>query len=165
MYVDSPLAREHQRFQNNFRATVKILPPEIGFDAKSAIIPCRVMITQLVPPVFAMTIDNRNIVNILVHHFNIIWSVIPHSPAGGSDVQSAPTETENGKTVELRKRGCIELVPQAYYCRWNAEPWLFCNVVAGYSDTLGNEDHFATYRDRIPLKGPVFLCDPEAGAL
>jgi len=79
LLVDSPLARQHQKLQSNYHARIKLLPSEIKFDANVVIIPRRIMITQLVAPIFAMTIDNKNIVSTFSHLFNIIWSVIPDS--------------------------------------------------------------------------------------
>lgn len=76
LLLDSPIAREHRKLQVNYNETIKLLPTGMHFDANVVIIPRRVMIHQLVPPVFAMTVDNKNVVGTVTALFDIIWALL-----------------------------------------------------------------------------------------
>ena len=74
---ESPLAHEHKRLERNFNEIVKIMPPEYKLTTNMVIIPHRVVINQLTPPLLAMVIENDNIVKMNRELFEMIWKSIP----------------------------------------------------------------------------------------
>jgi sugar-specific transcriptional regulator TrmB len=74
---ESPLAHEHKRLERNFNETVKIMPPEYKLTTNMVIIPHRVVINQLTPPLLAMVIENEGIVKMNRELFEMIWKSIP----------------------------------------------------------------------------------------
>jgi sugar-specific transcriptional regulator TrmB len=73
---DSPIAREHQRIQKTFNEKIKILPPRTKLTTNLVVIPRRVVIHQLVPPLFAIVIENQSVTQMHQQQFEIIWESI-----------------------------------------------------------------------------------------
>jgi len=71
---DSPVAREHQKYEQNFNEKIKILPADNPFTTNLIVTPQKVVIHQLVQPVMAMVIENKNIIKMNQEMFNLIWS-------------------------------------------------------------------------------------------
>ena len=74
---DSPASREHKRYQRNFNNEVKLLPPGVRLEINLVLIPSRVVIQKLVPPVMAFVIENRSVVQLHREMFHIIWNALP----------------------------------------------------------------------------------------
>ncbi len=74
---DSPFARERQRFQKNHNEIIKILPPGTKLSTNLVIIPKYVVIHQMVPPIFAIVIENKNVIQMHREQFEIMWKSIP----------------------------------------------------------------------------------------
>lgn len=73
LFQESEIAREHQKFQNNYNESIKILPPGSPLNTNLIITPHQVVIHQLVPPIFTMVIENQNIIELHRETFEIIW--------------------------------------------------------------------------------------------
>lgn len=73
---DSAVAREHKRLQKNYHETIKILPKGTTLTTNLVIIPKKVVIHQLVPPIFAMVIENKNVIQMHREQFEIMWQSI-----------------------------------------------------------------------------------------
>ncbi|MSU75310.1 MAG: hypothetical protein EXS55_02245 [Candidatus Magasanikbacteria bacterium] len=73
---DSPPAREHQRLQKIFNEHIKILPPGTSLNTNLVIIPRRVVIHQLVPPINAIVIENPSVIRMHREMFEIMWRSI-----------------------------------------------------------------------------------------
>ncbi|MFA5020940.1 MAG: helix-turn-helix domain-containing protein [Patescibacteria group bacterium] len=73
---DTPIAREHQKLEKIFNEQVKIMPPEYKLTTNMVIIPHRVVINQLTPPLLAMVIENDNIVQMNRELFEMIWKSV-----------------------------------------------------------------------------------------
>ena len=73
LFQDSAIAREHKKLEKNFSEKVKILPPETTLTTNMVIIPRRLVIHQLTPPIMAIVIENKSVIQ--MHHelFEIIW--------------------------------------------------------------------------------------------
>jgi len=74
---DSAPAREHKKFEKNYHEEVKILPAHTQLTTNLVIIPKRIVIHQLIPPVMAIVIENKNIVQLHRELFEIAWNAIP----------------------------------------------------------------------------------------
>lgn len=73
---DSPIAREHKKFEQNYNEKIKILPANNPFTTNLIITPQKVVIHQLVAPVMAIVIENKNIIRMNQEMFNLIWESI-----------------------------------------------------------------------------------------
>lgn len=74
---DSAIARESKRHEKNYNEYIKILPPGTAIDTNLVIIPKRVVIHQLVPPISAIVIENPIVVQMHKELFEVIWNSIP----------------------------------------------------------------------------------------
>lgn len=74
---DSPVAREHKRLEATFNEKIKFLPPGTSLDTNLVVIPKKVVIHQLAPPIMAIVIENKSMVRLHQQLFEIIWRSIP----------------------------------------------------------------------------------------
>lgn len=70
---DSPVGREHQRLQKTYNEVIRLLPPGTQLTTNLVIIPQRVVIHQLTPPVFAIVIQHPSVVQMHREQFEIMW--------------------------------------------------------------------------------------------
>jgi HTH-type transcriptional regulator, sugar sensing transcriptional regulator len=73
---DSPVAREHKKMEKIFNEQIKIMPAEYKLTTNMVIIPHRVIINQITPPILAMVIENDSIVQMNKELFEMIWRSI-----------------------------------------------------------------------------------------
>lgn len=73
---DSPVARDHQRLQKTFHETIRLLPAGTKLATNLIVIPRRVVIHQLVPPVFALVIEHASVVQMHREQFEIMWKAV-----------------------------------------------------------------------------------------
>jgi len=71
---DSALARERKKFEKNVHEQIKILPPNTDLVTNMIIIPDRIIIHQLVPPINAIVITNPSVIQMGKQVFEIIWN-------------------------------------------------------------------------------------------
>lgn len=71
---DSPIARQHKKIERVLNETIRILPSQTSLSTNMVIIPKKVVIHQLTPPVNAMVIENRHIVKMNQEIFEIMWN-------------------------------------------------------------------------------------------
>lgn len=69
----SEVARKHKKFEKAYNESIRFLPEGTKLTTNLVIIPKRVVIHQLVPPVFAMTIENPSIIRMHREQFEIMW--------------------------------------------------------------------------------------------
>ena len=73
-----------QKLQNDIQTEIsekiKILSKKSIFTTNLVIIPRRVVIHQLIPPVSAITIENRSAIQTLSEMFDVIWNSISETP-------------------------------------------------------------------------------------
>lgn len=74
---DSEVARHYKKYERNFNAKIKILPKKTALVTNSVIIPQRVVIHQMTPPVMALEIENQSVVQMHKELFEIIWNSLP----------------------------------------------------------------------------------------
>lgn len=74
---DTPAARElFKANENNYFIKVKILPKQTELTTNLVIIPKKVVIHQIIPPMMAMVIENKSIIQMHQQTFEIIWNSI-----------------------------------------------------------------------------------------
>ncbi len=73
---DTPAAQEYIKNQSNYFLQVKILPSSTKLTTNLVIIPKKVVIHQMTPPIMAMVIENKSIVQMHKEMFEIIWKSI-----------------------------------------------------------------------------------------
>ena len=73
---DSESAREAKKFERNYNETIKILPPKTALTTNLVIIPRRIVIHQLIPPVMAIVVENKSVIQLHRELFEIIWNSI-----------------------------------------------------------------------------------------
>ncbi len=71
--TDSAWAREHLKIQPRYNWKIKLLPPGTVITTNVVIIPKKVVVHQLVPPIIALVIENSSIVQYHREMFEIIW--------------------------------------------------------------------------------------------
>ncbi|OGY86325.1 MAG: hypothetical protein A2233_02745 [Candidatus Kerfeldbacteria bacterium RIFOXYA2_FULL_38_24] len=76
LFQDSPTARKHKKLEKNFNETVKILPTGTTLETDMILIPSMLIIHQLVPPIMAIVIENKSIINMQKELFEIIWKLL-----------------------------------------------------------------------------------------
>lgn len=76
LFQDSKLAREHKKFEKNYNEKVKIMPAGTTLAVNSVIIPSKLVIHQLTPPIMAIVIENKSIIQMHKELFEIIWKSI-----------------------------------------------------------------------------------------
>lgn len=74
---DTPLAREHKKFQKNWNLHIKLLPKGTSLNTDLVITPQHVMVQQFNPPVMALLINNQSIINLHKEMFEIMWNTLP----------------------------------------------------------------------------------------
>lgn len=78
---DTSTAREYQKFQANYGETIKLMPKETKLVTNLMVIPRRVVIHQLTPPIMAIVIENKSVIQMHQQLFEILWESIPDQNA------------------------------------------------------------------------------------
>lgn len=73
---ESEKSREHKKIGKNIGAEIRILPADYKLTTNMVIVPGKVIINQLVPPIMVTVIQNENIVQMNRELFEIIWKSI-----------------------------------------------------------------------------------------
>ena len=77
MVQDAPIARAHKKIQRELNETIKILPKSTSLTTNLVIIPKKVVIHQVVPPISALVIDNPHVVRMHQEMFELMWNSLP----------------------------------------------------------------------------------------
>jgi hypothetical protein len=75
----SEVATRHKKHERAYNESIRFLPPGTKLTTNLVIIPKRVVIHQLVPPVFAMIIENPSIIRLHREQFEIMWNALPET--------------------------------------------------------------------------------------
>jgi sugar-specific transcriptional regulator TrmB len=67
------------QFQKNFNVQAKPLPDDKRFSTNMVITPQRILIHQLVAPIMAIVIENKNVIKTHQELFELIWNSIPET--------------------------------------------------------------------------------------
>lgn len=70
---DSKIAREFKKNEKIYNAKINILPRGISLITNLVIIPKKVVIHQLIPPIMAFVIENKSVIQMHRELFEIIW--------------------------------------------------------------------------------------------
>ena len=76
LFTESPIAHRFKKFERNFNAQIKVLPEGIHFSQDMIIIPKRIVFHQLVPPVFALVVENQSIIQMHRELFEFMWGTM-----------------------------------------------------------------------------------------
>lgn len=71
---DSPGAREYKKFERNYNVEIKILPEGTELATNLVVIPRRVVVHQLTPPIMAIVVENKSIIKMHQEFFEIMWN-------------------------------------------------------------------------------------------
>lgn len=63
------------KFQQNFNTKAKLLPPEIVLTTNLIVTPYKVLVHQLIPPIFAIVMENGSLIAMHKQMFEIIWNL------------------------------------------------------------------------------------------
>lgn len=74
---DTPDAREFQKHEKMYNFKIKILPPQTKLNTNLVVIPQRSLIHQLTPPIIAIVIENKSVIQMFREMFEIMWKAIP----------------------------------------------------------------------------------------
>ncbi len=74
---DTDVARDFKTKEKNYNSHIKILPKNTTLTTNLVVIPRRVVIHQLTPPILAIVIENKSVVQMHRELFEIIWRSLP----------------------------------------------------------------------------------------
>jgi HTH-type transcriptional regulator, sugar sensing transcriptional regulator len=74
---NSPFVQKLKQQSDFYKHEVKILPTRTSLTTNLIIIPNRVVIQQLNPPIMGVTIENKSIITMHQEMFEIMWKAIP----------------------------------------------------------------------------------------
>ena len=72
----SPSAQYYKKIERNVNQKIKFLPSDVDLTANLVILPNKVIVTQMVPPIMTVIIENKSIMQIHHEQFEIIWKSI-----------------------------------------------------------------------------------------
>lgn len=70
---DNEAGHRYKKIEKNTHQQIKLLPKSINLTANLVVLPTKVVITQLVPPIMCILIENKSIVQMQHEQFDIIW--------------------------------------------------------------------------------------------
>ena len=73
---DSETARHFKKIEKNHNEKIKILPVNTSLKTNLIIIPRRIVIHQLTPPILAIVIENKSVIQMHKELFELIWNSI-----------------------------------------------------------------------------------------
>ncbi|MFH1187495.1 MAG: helix-turn-helix domain-containing protein [bacterium] len=73
---DSKKAHVLKKYEKNYNEEIKLLPPRATFSSNLIIVPKKIIIHQLIPPVRTIIIENKSAVQLQREMFNTIWEAI-----------------------------------------------------------------------------------------
>lgn len=73
---DSDVARAHKKMEKALNETIKFLPAGTTLTTNLVIIPKKIVIHQITDPIFAIVIENKNIVKMHREQFEIMWKAV-----------------------------------------------------------------------------------------
>lgn len=74
---NSVAGRRHKQMERVYNEKVKLLPPDVKLTTNLVLIPRRLMLHQLIPPVTAIVIENQSAIKMHQDFFEIMWGAIP----------------------------------------------------------------------------------------
>ncbi len=74
LFQDSPVAREHKKFEKNFNQEVRILPQGTLLNVDMLVLPKKLIVIDLAPPLTALVIENQSIVELQRNLFTLVWN-------------------------------------------------------------------------------------------
>lgn len=80
LFQNSSTAQHYKDIEDRTRLLVRFLPEGTKLTANLVILDKKVVITQLVPPIMAIVIENKSIVAMHHEQFEIIWKSVGESP-------------------------------------------------------------------------------------
>lgn len=72
----SKIARDHQKREKNLNMEVKLLPDTYTFLTNLIIVPHKIVFHQLIPPIMAIVIENKSVIQMNQMLFNLLWDSI-----------------------------------------------------------------------------------------
>lgn len=76
LFQDSPIAREHKKYERNFNEKIKILPAGTELRVDTIILPRKLIITQTIAPISVIVIENQSVIEMQKTLFSIAWNSI-----------------------------------------------------------------------------------------
>lgn len=77
LFQDSPIAREHKKFEKNFNEKIKILPAGTALNVDTILLPNKLIVLELHPPYMTVVIENKSIVELQRQMFEMVWKSLP----------------------------------------------------------------------------------------
>lgn len=74
---DSSTARDRVKFQKNHNDQVRIFKDNISLNIDMVLVPDKLIIVDLLPPLTTLVIENKNIIELQKQLFEIIWRSLP----------------------------------------------------------------------------------------
>ena len=74
---DSPVAQEHKKREHIYNEKIKLLPKRTKLTTNLVMIPRRMMLHQLIPPITATVIESRSAIQMQQEMFEIMWDALP----------------------------------------------------------------------------------------
>ena len=80
LQTDTEVSREYKKYEKNFNYKMRFLPAKTTLTTNLVITPQKVVIHQLTPPIMAIVIENKSIIQMHQEIFEVIWNTMPDQP-------------------------------------------------------------------------------------
>jgi len=77
LQIDTPTSRWFKKYEKNFNYTIKFLPKGTELTTNLVVIPEMLVIHQIIPPIMAMVVENKSVIQLHRQLFEVIWQSLP----------------------------------------------------------------------------------------
>lgn len=77
LFIDTEIARNFKKFEKNYNVKIKFLPKATQLTTNIIIIPQKIVFQHIVPPIMAIVIENKSLIQTHRELFEILWHTFP----------------------------------------------------------------------------------------
>ncbi len=77
LLLDTDLARHFKKFEKNHNQKIKFFPKTMPLATNIVIIPQKIMFQHIVPPITAIVVENKSLIQTHQELFEILWNMLP----------------------------------------------------------------------------------------
>jgi hypothetical protein len=75
--IPTDLARHFKKFEKNYNEKIKFFPKTLSLTTNIVIIPQKIMFQHIVPPITAIVVENKSLIQTHQELFEILWNTLP----------------------------------------------------------------------------------------
>ena len=77
LFINTDTARQFKQYEKNYNEKIKFLPERTHLTTNIIIIPQRIVFQHIVPPMMAIAIENKSLIQTHRELFEILWRALP----------------------------------------------------------------------------------------